>query len=77
MSNELNGVCEELFKVELKNELIGIFMDKIQEKVKENIEKQLKEYQDKTNKILEKTQKQPNELRENFNKFQKGTKEII
>jgi esterase/lipase len=76
MSNELNGVCE-LFKVELKNGLIGIFMDKIQEKVKENIEKQLKEYQDKTNKILEKTQKQPNELRENFNKFQKGTKEII
>jgi uncharacterized protein involved in exopolysaccharide biosynthesis len=40
------------------------------EELKANIQKQLKEYQDNTNKKLEKTQKQLNELRENFNKLQ-------
>jgi hypothetical protein len=40
---------------ELKNELIEILMKELDEKLKENIQKQLKEYQDSTNKRLEKT----------------------
>jgi hypothetical protein len=67
VTNELNAVHKKLFKEEFKNELIEILMEKLQEKVKQNIQNQLKEYQDNTNKKLEKTQKQLNELRENLN----------
>jgi ribosome recycling factor len=38
-------------------------MEELQEKFKENIQKQLKDYQDNMNKKLEKTQKEINELR--------------
>jgi predicted alpha/beta-fold hydrolase len=57
MSNELNEDLKELLKEELIEEL------------KKNIQKQPKEYQNHTNKKLEKTQKQLNELREDFNKL--------
>jgi hypothetical protein len=50
-------------------------MEKLKEKVKQNIQSQLKEYQYTTNKKLEKTQKQLNELREDFNKPESETKE--
>jgi uncharacterized protein involved in exopolysaccharide biosynthesis len=66
MANEL--------KEELKNEYSEIIREKLQEKVKENIQNQLKEYQDTTNKKLEKIQKQLNELRKGFNKLQNETK---
>jgi uncharacterized protein Yka (UPF0111/DUF47 family) len=42
-------------------------MMELQEKLKENTQKQLKEYQDNRNKKLEKTRKQLNELREDLN----------
>jgi hypothetical protein len=54
MSNESNEVHKDMLK-ELKNELIEILMKELDEKLKENIQKQLKEYQDSTNKRLEKT----------------------
>jgi hypothetical protein len=41
--------------------------------LKENIQKQLKYYQDNTNKKHQKTQKYPNELRKDFNKLQNET----
>jgi hypothetical protein len=44
--------------------------------VKQNVQDELKQYQDTTNKKLEKTQKQLNELRED-NKLQSETKETI
>jgi hypothetical protein len=43
--------------------------------VKQKVQNKLKKYQDTTNKKLEKTQKQLNELGEDFNKSE--TKEII
>jgi predicted translin family RNA/ssDNA-binding protein len=42
-----------------------------------NISKQHKEYQDSTNKKLEKTPEQLNSLREDFNKLQNENKEIM
>jgi hypothetical protein len=42
-------------------------MEALQEKLKENTQKQLNKYQDNTNKKLEKTQKQLNELRTSTN----------
>jgi hypothetical protein len=48
MTSELNDVCEELLKEEIKNELIEILM----EKVKENIQNELRKYQDIPNKNL-------------------------
>jgi adenylate kinase family enzyme len=61
--NELNDAHKEFLKEEIKNELFEILMEKLQDKVKENIQNQLKEYQDNTNKRVEKTQKQLNKLR--------------
>jgi ferritin-like metal-binding protein YciE len=52
-------------------------MKKLQEKVKQNIQNKWKEYQDIINKKLEKTQKQLNELREDFNRLPNETKENI
>jgi hypothetical protein len=39
-----------MLKDELKREFIYIIMEELQEKLKENLQKQLKEYQDSTNK---------------------------
>jgi hypothetical protein len=47
--------------------MIRVFND-IKEELKEDIQKQLNEYQENTDKQLEKTQKQLNEFKENFNK---------
>jgi TolA-binding protein len=45
--------------------------------IKQYVQNELKQYQDTTNKKLEKTQKQLNELREDFIKLQTKTKETI
>jgi hypothetical protein len=52
-------------------------MVKLQEIHMQNIHKEHKQYQDTTNKNLEKTQNQLNELREDFNEHQSGTKYTI
>jgi uncharacterized membrane-anchored protein YhcB (DUF1043 family) len=59
------------------DEFIEICMKKLQETVTQNIQNELKQHQDTTGKTLKKTQKQLNELRENFNKHQSETKESI
>jgi SUMO ligase MMS21 Smc5/6 complex component len=51
MPNEFNDDLKEVLKEELKEEV----MEVLREKFKENIQKQLIEYQDNTNKKLEKT----------------------
>jgi hypothetical protein len=45
--------------------------------VKQKVQDELKEYQDTTNKKLEKTQKQLSELREDFDKLQSERTETI
>jgi hypothetical protein len=50
--NELNEVCKGMLKQDLRKELIGELMEDLHEKLKDNIQKQLKEYQDGTNKML-------------------------
>jgi chaperonin cofactor prefoldin len=45
--------------------------------VKQKVQDELKQYQDTTNKKLEKKQKQINEHREDFDKLQSETKETI
>jgi hypothetical protein len=76
ITNELNDIQKnKSLKEEIMDELNEILMDKLQETFKQNVQDELKQYQDVTNKKLEKTQKQLNELREDFNKYQGKTKE--
>jgi predicted nuclease with TOPRIM domain len=78
ITNELNNVHKKKsLKEEIMDELIEIRMEKLQEIVKQNIQNDLKQYQDTTNKKLKNTQKQLSELREDFNKHQSETKETI
>jgi gas vesicle protein len=76
MYNESNEVCKGMLKEDIISKLIEILRKEHDEKVKENIQKQLKEFQDSKNKNFEKIQEQLNELREDFNKLQKEAKEI-
>jgi hypothetical protein len=56
MSNELNGVHKETLKEYVKKDILDILKEDLQEKLEKNIQNQMKEYQDNTNKKLEKTQ---------------------
>jgi uncharacterized protein involved in exopolysaccharide biosynthesis len=49
--------------------MCGKFMEKILDMVNKNVEDAIKKFQDTKNKEHEMTQKQINELRENFNKL--------
>jgi molecular chaperone DnaK (HSP70) len=53
------------------------FMEKILDMVSQNVQDALKKFQDTKNKDHEKTQKQINELREDFNKHESETKDTI
>jgi hypothetical protein len=53
------------------------FMEKILDMVNQNVQDTLKKFQDTKNKYHEKTQKQINEIREDFNKHQSNTKDTI
>jgi hypothetical protein len=75
MCNESNEVHKDMLKEEIKTELIEILMKRTL--FKENIPKQLKDYQDSTNQKLKMTQEQLNELRKDFNKLQNESKEIM
>jgi hypothetical protein len=75
ITNELSKAHKKFLKEEIMNEHVEIFMEKQQEMVKQNVQDEFKEYQDTTNKKLEKTLQQLNELIEDFNKHQSETKE--
>jgi predicted nucleic acid-binding Zn-ribbon protein len=52
-------------------------MEKIVDMVNQNVQDALKKFQDTKNKEHEKTQKQINEFREDFDKHQSETKDVI
>jgi hypothetical protein len=70
LNEDLKEVLKEELKKEQKEEILGELKDKL----KESIQKQRLLRQHTKN---EKTQKQQNEFRQDFNKFQDETKEII
>jgi hypothetical protein len=55
-------------KEEILEQITEKFMEKIFDMVNQNVQDALKKFQDTKNKQHEKTQKQINELREDFNK---------
>jgi predicted transcriptional regulator len=77
MFNEFNKAHKEMLKKELRKELTEILMVYLQKNLKESIENQLKEYQHNTNRKLEKTQKQLNKLKVDFNKLQNKSEKTI
>jgi mevalonate kinase len=64
-------------KEEILIEITEKFMEKILDMINQNVQDALKKFQDTKNKEHEKTQKQINELRENFNKHQSETKDTL
>jgi rRNA-processing protein FCF1 len=63
MTNELNDVHKNSLKEEIMNELIEILMAKLHVMVKQNVQDELKQYQEFTNKKIETTQKKLNDFR--------------
>jgi hypothetical protein len=61
----------------LKEEITMKIMEKILHMVNQNVQDALKKFQDTKNKEHEKTQKQINELREDFSKQQSETMDTI
>jgi uncharacterized protein involved in exopolysaccharide biosynthesis len=64
-------------KKNLTEEISEKFMEKILDMINQNVQDALKKFQDTKNKEHEKTQKQINELSENFNKHQSETKDTL
>jgi uncharacterized phage infection (PIP) family protein YhgE len=64
-------------KKTLKEEISEKFMEKILDMVNQNVQDALKKFQDTKNKKHKMTQKQIRELREDLNKHQSETKDII
>jgi uncharacterized protein involved in exopolysaccharide biosynthesis len=59
------------------DKIIEKHMEKLQDTVKQKVQNELTQYQNTTNKKLEKTQKQLNELGQDFEKLQSEIKDII
>jgi 5'-deoxynucleotidase YfbR-like HD superfamily hydrolase len=64
-------------KKEIIEEVIEKLMEKILDTVNQKVQDVLKKFQHTSNKELEKTQKQLNELIENFNKHKTKIKDTI
>jgi type I site-specific restriction endonuclease len=68
-------------KKNLKEDILEAITEKLMEKildmVNQNVQDELKKFQDTKNKEHEMTQRQINELREDFNKHQSETKDTI
>jgi ElaB/YqjD/DUF883 family membrane-anchored ribosome-binding protein len=77
VANEPSGINKKSFKEEIMEEITEKLMEQILDIVNKKVQDALKKFQDTTNQILVKTQKQLNELRENFSKHQRETKETI
>jgi acyl-CoA reductase-like NAD-dependent aldehyde dehydrogenase len=76
VTNESSDTHQKI-KEEIMGEITEKLMEKLQNTVNKKVQDALKNFQDTTNEKLEKTQKQLNELREDFNKHQCETKEIM
>jgi uncharacterized protein (UPF0305 family) len=64
-------------KEEILEEITKKFIEKILDMFNQNVQDVLKKFLDNKNKEHEKTQKQINELRDDFNKHQNETKDTI
>jgi hypothetical protein len=62
MKNKANDVHNKSLKEEIMNEITEIVMGNLKDTVKQKVQDELKQYQDSTNKKLEKKRKQLNEL---------------
>jgi predicted SpoU family rRNA methylase len=77
MEDLMESEEDESLVADLRRMMIRMFKE-FKVEIKENMQKQLNEYQGHTDlKKLKKTQKQLNEFREDFNKLQNETKENI
>jgi hypothetical protein len=68
---------KKTLKEETLQEITEKFMEKILDMVNQNVQDALKKFQEIKNKEHEKTEKQINELREDFNKHQSERKNTI
>jgi succinate dehydrogenase/fumarate reductase flavoprotein subunit len=68
ITNELSDAHKKYLKEEIMEKITKKLLEKLQDTMNQNVQDALKKYQDTTNKKLEKTQKQLNELREDFKK---------
>jgi hypothetical protein len=68
VTNELSDAHKKSLKEDIMDEITEKLMEKLQDVVNQKVQDALKKYQDTTNKKLKKTQKQLNELRDDFNK---------
>jgi hypothetical protein len=62
MKNKANDVHNKSLKEEIMNEITEIVMGNLKDTVKQKVQDELNQYQDSTNKKLEKKRKQLNEL---------------
>jgi hypothetical protein len=76
-TKETSDIQKRTLKEEMLEEITEKFMDKILDMVKQNVQNALKKFQDTKNKEQEKTQKQINDLREEFNKHQSVSKDTV
>jgi F0F1-type ATP synthase membrane subunit b/b' len=77
MSLRITVTPTSFLKEEILEDITKKFMEKILDMVNQKVQDALKKFQDTKNKEHEITQKQIKELREDFNKHQSETKEII
>jgi small-conductance mechanosensitive channel len=68
---------KKTLKEEILEEISEKFMEKILDMINQNVQDTVKKFQNTKNKEHEKTQKQINELREDFNKHQSETRDTI
>jgi F0F1-type ATP synthase membrane subunit b/b' len=74
---EHSDAHKKTLKEEILEEISEKFMKKRLDMVNQNVQDALKKFQDTKNKEHEKTQKQINGLRKDFNKHQSETKDTI
>jgi hypothetical protein len=75
--NELSDAHKKYLKEEIMEKITEKVMENLQHMVNQKVQDAPKKYQNITNEKLERTQKQLNELREDFVKLQNETKETI
>jgi tRNA A37 threonylcarbamoyltransferase TsaD len=77
VTKEPSDMHKKTLKEEILDEITKKLMEKILAMVNQKLQEALKKFQDNKNKEHEKTQKQIDELREDFNKHQSETKDTI
>jgi hypothetical protein len=76
-TKEPSDAHKNILKEEILQEITENFMEKILDMVNQNVQDELKKFQDTKNKEHEKTQKHINELRGTLSEHQSETEDII